>query len=231
MNLVAAVKRAYDNSRRQAQVQATKAKVVDAARSLFVEGGYVGTSIEAIAAAAHTPVATVYRLFGSKIGILTAVLDVAFVGDDEPVALHDRPMVKAAAARQDARELLAGFARVSRQVLGRSGRLHQVLRAAAAVDPDAAALLAEVNRQRLDGQSRVARMLADRGALADGLTVRAATDVIYTLMSPDVHRLLTEERRWSAERYERWLAGALCAVLLHADGDGAHRRDVTYPAR
>jgi len=208
------VKRRYDNSRREAQVRATRTKVVDAARELFVDEGYTSTTIEAIATASDTPVATVYRLFGSKIGILTAVLEVAFVGDDRPVALHDREDVRAAAAQTDAHELLSAFAHVSRDVLGRSGKLHQVLRTAASADPEAAALSAEINRQRLDGQSRVARLLDQGGALADGISRRTAADVIYTLMSPDVHRLLTEERHWSADRYEQWLAHALCLLLL-----------------
>jgi hypothetical protein len=102
----------------------------------------------------------------------------------------------------------------ARDVLGRSGRLHQVLRTAATIDPEAASLSAEINRQRFDGQSRVARLLAQRDALAEGISARAAADIIYTLMSPDVHRLLTEERRWTADRYERWLGDALCALLL-----------------
>jgi len=214
--MAAPVKRRYDNSRRQANVRATKAKVVDAARDLFVEQGYTATTIEAIASASDTPIATVYRLFGSKIGILTAVLEVSFVGDDRPVALHDRSDVKAAAAQTDARVLLTSFASVARDVLGRSGKLHQVLRTAASADPEAAALSAEIKRQRLDGQSRVARLLDQLGALADGINRRTATDVIYTLMSPEVHQLLTEERHWSADRYEQWLANALSVLLLRS---------------
>jgi AcrR family transcriptional regulator len=208
------VKRRYDSSGRHAAGRATRRRVVEAATKLFLDDGYVATSIEAIATAAAVPTPTVYRHFRSKIGILTAVLDVAFVGDDEPRSLHERDEVKDAAAQADPRALLAGFAHVTRVVLDRSGGLHEVLRAAASADPAAAELLAEISRQRLTGQARVARLLRDRDALSSDLTVRAATDVVYTLMSPDVHRLLTEERRWSADRYERWLARTLAAALL-----------------
>ena len=52
------------------------------------------------------------------------------MGDDRPVALHDRDDVKVAAAETEPGVLLAGFAHVAREVLGRSGRLHQVLRTA-----------------------------------------------------------------------------------------------------
>jgi len=209
-----AVKRQYDNSRREAQLRASKAGVVEAARRLFIERGYVATSIESIGEAAGMPLATLYRLFGSKRGILNAVLEVSFVGDDEPVALHDRPSAQAAYAEGDPRGVIAGFAHVCREVADRSAPMHQVLRSAAAVDEEAAQLLGEINRQRLEGQTRVARLLAKRRALAPGLSVKDAADVIYTLMSPDVHRLLTQERGWSSDRYEAWLATTLANALL-----------------
>lgn len=206
--------RRYDNTRRQAQARATRADVVAAARDLFVQRGYAATTIEAIGEAAATPLATIYRLFGSKRGILAAVLDVSFVGDDEPIAMHERPAVQAAFAEADPRRLLTSFARICRELLDRSAPIQHVLRGAATVDPEASELLALVRNQRLEGQSRVARALAARGALAEGITEAAAADTIYTLMAPEVHHILTVERAWSADSYERWLASALCTVLL-----------------
>ncbi|MFD0331913.1 hypothetical protein ACFQZC_36540 [Streptacidiphilus monticola] len=82
------------------------------------------------------------------------------------------------------------------------------------VDPEAAAQLETTNRQRLEGQSRIAGVLADRGALAEDVDQRRAADLIYLLMSPEVHRILTVERGWSPEAYERWLATSLRASLL-----------------
>jgi AcrR family transcriptional regulator len=212
--------RQYDNSRRQAGARAARSKVVEAARRLFIDHGYPATTIEAIGQAADVPLATVYRLFGSKRGILSAVLDVSFVGDDQPVPLHDRSLAQAAISEQDPRRLLAGFARLCREVLDRSASLQQVLRSAAAVDPEAADVLESISRQRLDGQSRVARALFARGALTHGLRESEAADIIYTLMSPEVHRILTVERRWHSDSYELWLADTLCATLLppaHSD--------------
>jgi TetR/AcrR family transcriptional regulator, regulator of autoinduction and epiphytic fitness len=141
------------------------------------------------------------------------VLDVSFVGD-EPGPLHQRSTARAAAAETDAGRMLDGYARRYRKVLERSAPLHHVLRSAAAVDPEAAALLARVEHQRLMGQSGVARALADRGALADGVTEDEARDVIFTMMSPEVHRILTVQRGWSPDRYESWLARSLRALLL-----------------
>jgi AcrR family transcriptional regulator len=80
---------------RQARTRHTRAAVVEAARSLFVDHGYAATTIESISERSDTPQATVYRLFASKLGILKAVLDVYIGGDDEAVAMLDRPRVRA----------------------------------------------------------------------------------------------------------------------------------------
>lgn len=207
-------KRTYDNSRRLAQTRATRVDVIAAAQRLFEEHGYPATTIETIAETSGTPIATVYRLFGSKRGILSAVLDVAFGGDDEPVAFHHRPAVRAALAETDPSALVDTFARICRELLDRSAALQHLLTSAAAVDDEAAQQLAVTREQRHIGQSRIARALAERDALADELTEADAADVIYALMSPEVHRILTVERGWRPDRYERWLATALRAQLL-----------------
>jgi AcrR family transcriptional regulator len=207
-------RRAYDNTRRRELTRATRADVVAAAQRLFVADGFPATTVESIAEASQTPVATVYRLFGSKRSILLAVLDVAFGGDDEPVPFHQRPAVRAALAEPDPGKLLDAFARLCRELLDRSAAIQHVLAGAAAADPDAAAVLATSREQRYTGQSRIARALADRHALPDGMTRTKAADLIYTLMSPELHRILTVERGWSPSRYETWLATTLRAQLL-----------------
>jgi AcrR family transcriptional regulator len=208
--------RRYDNSRRQAQSRATRRKVVETAGRLFVQLGYSGTTIGAIEEASGVPAPTIYRLFGSKTAILSAVLDVAFVGDDEPVAFHERPAVRAALDEPDPRRVLEAFAHLCAELLDRSGALQHVLRSAAEVDPGAAELAERTWRQRHLGQSRVARELVRRRVLPNGTSEKDAADIIYALMSPEVHRIFTVERGWSGDRYERWLADALCGMLLRS---------------
>jgi AcrR family transcriptional regulator len=196
--------------------------VIEAARDLFVERGYSATSIDSVSAAADVPPATIYRLFGGKVGILSQVLDVLAVGDDEPIALHDRPEVRAMREESDPRRFLAGFAHVARAVLDRTGAMQQVVRSAAAVDPDAAQILAKIDRERAAGQANVARALAERDALPPGMDETEALDIIYTLMSPQVYHVLVAERGWDSDRYERWLARTLCATLLSETADAAN---------
>jgi AcrR family transcriptional regulator len=208
------VKRTYDNSRRRSQVRATRGEVVKAAHALFVARGYTATTVDAIADAAGVPPATVYRHFGGKRGILTAVLDVAFGGDDEPVEYQHRPEVRAALSDPDSAGMLDAFARLHPDVVARSAPIQHVLGEAAAADHEAAELLALARNQRHTGQSRIARLLAERGALAEGLTEAEAADVIYALFSPEVYRIFVVERGWQPERYGQWLSKALREALL-----------------
>lgn len=198
----------------QARTRRTRASVVDAARGLFDERGYAATTIEAISERSDTPQATVYRLFASKLGILKAVIDVAIVGDDEAVAMADRPQVQELLAEPDAHQQVAAFAALLRDVMARTAPVHRLLADAARSDPDAATLLAAISRQRQEGQRRVARSLARSGALKTGVRERDAADVIHALASPEVYGLLVFDRGWSGERYEHWIADTLTQQLL-----------------
>jgi AcrR family transcriptional regulator len=208
------VKRQYDSSRRLAATRATKAHVVAVATELFIDHGYPATTISQIAQRSDTPEATLYRLFGSKRGVLKEVLDVAIGGDDEPIEYQNRPKVQAAFAAGDPGELLDAFAHLTRQVLRRSAALQNVLLSSAGVDAEAAEMLAVTRRQRHTGQSRIVRALVRSGHLRKGLAPAAVADIVYALMSPEVFHILTVERGWSEARYERWLAAILRTQLL-----------------
>lgn len=199
---------------RQARTRRTRAAVVETARALFVERGYAATTIEAISDVSDTPQATVYRLFSSKLGILRAVLDVSIGGDDAAVAMADRPQVRALLADRDPKKQLAGFAALVHEVLARVAPVHRILADAARSDEGAAALRAEVARQRHEGQQRIARSLARSRSLQPGLRSRDAADIIHALASPEVYGLLVFDRGWSGARYEKWLTDILIDQLL-----------------
>lgn len=202
------------DGRGQARTRLARAAVVDAARALFLERGYGATTIEAISARSDVPSATVYRLFASKRGILKALLDVSIVGDDEAVALADRPLVRSLLTDPDPKHQLAGFVGLTAQVNSRTASIYRILVSAAASDPDAAALLDEQTRQRQKGQSMIARSLARARALRPELRERDAADVIHALLSPEMYALLVLDRSWQPERYERWVTGILVDQLL-----------------
>ena len=205
---------AQPSSRGQARTRLARRAVVDAARALFLARGYAATTIDAISEQSDVPIATVYRLFSSKLGILKALLDVSIGGDDRALPMADRPQVRALLSDADPANQLTGFAALLREIMARVGPVHRVLADAARSDQDAAALLTEIARQRHEGQQGIARSLARSGALRPGLSERDAADVIHALASPEVYGLLVTDRGWSGERYETWLRSILTDQLL-----------------
>jgi AcrR family transcriptional regulator len=203
--------------RDQARTRLARAAVVEAARGLFLERGYGATTIDAISEGADVPPATVYRLFSSKHGILKSLLDVSIVGDDETIPMADRPPVQTLLAERDPKAQLAGFVTITAQVNARIAPLYRILVSAAGTDPDAAALLDQLTRQRQQGQRRIARSLARAGALLPEFRERDAADIIHALLSPELYGLLVIDRSWKTERYQRWLANALIDQLLPQD--------------
>jgi AcrR family transcriptional regulator len=207
------VKRQYDNSRRLALVRATRLKVIGAAKDLFIQHGYPATTLEAVAHAADVALPTLYRMFGSKRALLKEVLDTSFGGDDEPIAFGDRPEQQQALTESDPHALVRAFARICRLFMERSSEMFHVLATAAQVDPSIAKLQDEIRRQRHTGQSRIVAAIADRDALDPDLSRSDAEDIAYAALSPEVHRILTVERGWTGDQYERWLTRALSCLL------------------
>jgi AcrR family transcriptional regulator len=182
-----------------------------------LDRGYAATTIEAISERSDTSQPTIYRLFGSKLGILKALLDVSIGGDDQAVAMADRPQVLAMLGDPDPRRQLTAFAALLRTLMERAAPVHRILADAARSDADAAALLAEIARQRQEGQQRVARSLARSKALRPSLRERDAADVIHALASPEVYGLLVLDRGWTGDRYEQWVRELLAEQLLRQD--------------
>jgi AcrR family transcriptional regulator len=207
------IPRSASTAPRQARTRRTRAAVIEAARSLFLERGYAATTIEAISEASDTPQATVYRLFSSKLGILKALLDVSIAGDDDTVEMADRPQVRALLSEAAPQAQLAGFARLLRDLMARTAPVHRILADAARSDEQAASLLAEIARQRQQGQHQIARSLALSQGLRPGLRERDAADIIHALGSPEVYGLLVLDRGWSGQRYETWLTSTLIDQL------------------
>jgi AcrR family transcriptional regulator len=192
--------------------------VVAAARELFLERGYGATTVEAISSRADVPPATVYRLFSSKLGILKSLIDVSIVGDDEDVPMADRPQVRSLVSVGEPAAQLAGFVALTAELHARIAPLYRILTSAAETDPDAAALLDELTRQRQQGQRVIVRALARTGGLRPDLRAADAADLIHAFLSPELYRLLVVDRGWKPERYQQWLVATLAQQLLHTPG-------------
>lgn len=193
---------------------ATRRAVLDAARALFEERGYVATTIEAIAARAAVSPETVYATYRNKRSLLATLVDVSIAGDDDPVPVLQRDWVRQMRDEPLRRRRLELLARHGRAILERRAPIDEVVRGAAAADPEIASLLDQGRAERLAGQRELLRILAGPDALRPGLTLEAAADILFAIGSPEVYRLLVAGRGWTPERFESWYADTIERLLL-----------------
>ena len=210
--------RRYASQVRDEQARRTRRAIVTAAHDLFLAQGYAATTIDGIAQAAHVSRRTVFNSVGGKVALLKLALDWAIVGDDEPIALADRPAIKAILAESDQRKALMLWVQTVADVAARTAPLGEVLIAAADIDPAAAQLLAEASRNRLLGATLFIRYLAALDGLAGGMTEQRAADLCWALTDGHLYRLLVGQRGWSTADFNRWLYENLEAALLRRSG-------------
>jgi len=210
--------RRYSTALRAGQTALTRRRILDAAGRLFVERGYLGTTLDAVATAAGVSVQTVYNVVGGKAVLLKAVYDVTLAGDNDAVPLRERPEFRAVLEAPTGRECLAGYASVARLLGERLFPLLTVLLGqAAAGDADLAAFVATIEGERTVGTHGVATTVAQRFGLRDGLDVDTAADVLWALTAPDLADRLVTQRGWGWDRFEQWLSTAMADALLGVD--------------
>ncbi|MGH2596248.1 MAG: TetR/AcrR family transcriptional regulator [Actinomycetota bacterium] len=207
-------RRTYDSPRRREQARATRGAVLDAARRLFVERGFVATTIQSIADHAGVSPETVYATFGSKRSLLSSVLDVSIAGDDAMAPLLERPWVREMRDEPDPRRRVQILAKNGTLILQRVTPIYEVLRGAASADPEIASLWEQYKSQRFAGQRELVRIVGTGGSLRAGLSVDVATNTVFAIGSPETYRLLTVDRGWSPTRFERWYADTIAQLLL-----------------
>jgi AcrR family transcriptional regulator len=205
------VKRRYHSPARQAQAARTREQILEAADRLFRSQGFGATSVREIAEAADVVPETIYATFGSKARLLTALIDVR-LAPDRQASILERPEVVALADEPDQRRLLRAFARDYAAMSARVRPISEVLRTAKAVDPDMASIRTEIEGHRYRYMHTIAEWLAERGPL--NVTVERAADIIWTLASPDVGRMLCDDRGWSTDEHADWLEASMTALLL-----------------
>ncbi len=207
-------RRAYHSPRRQEQAAATRRAILDAAQRRFEEQGYAATTMEAIAAEAGVALKTVYVAFATKSGLLRALWDLLLKGDEDDASVAQRAWYQEVIAERDPERQLRLTAHNSVVVKRRIGRLLEVIRNAAAVDADSAALWSLIQSDFYANQREIVKALHRNRGLRPGLDVTRASDILWTLNHPDVWLLLVGQRGWTPERFEAWFADIACAQLL-----------------
>ncbi|HEY5698001.1 MAG TPA: TetR/AcrR family transcriptional regulator [Acidimicrobiales bacterium] len=207
---------AAKDGRRQRSVR-TRARVVDAGERLFLDRGYLETTIEAVADVAGVAPQTVYYVFGTKRNLLAAVLDASIAGDVEPVAVLERPWFDEFGTADDPTSAVERLVEASVAILARASPIYEVIRQAAA-DPDVGVLLQENRRRRRDDQRRLIEVLGRSGHLRPGLDVDTAADVFYGLLNEEVFLLLTGDCGWEVDRFRGWATSLMRHQLVAPEG-------------
>jgi hypothetical protein len=89
-----------------------------------------------------------------------------------------------------------------------------LVRTAAATEIDGQDLLDEMDADRLRRMTANARRLQKSGHLRRGVTLAQAAEVLWTYSAPELYELLVLRRKWSPERYGRFIADAMIDALL-----------------
>ena len=214
--------RARDGALRAEQAALTRSRILDAARSLLLDGGSAGLTIGGLAEAAGVSPQTIYNSIGNKAAVIKAIYDVMLAGDEDPRPMSERPEFRAMTDAADAASMLRHYARFGRRIAERVAPLLTVLFANA--DDDVRALATTIDGERLKGNSLTVRRLADRFGLPPRMSDAHAADVLWALTAPELYDRLVRRRGWSADAYEHWLGDAMIAALTHPTVKRSSRR-------
>jgi len=201
-------KRPYKSLIRRRQAGNTRRRIVEATRRLLQTEGYAGMTIEAIAERAHVSAQSVYAIFKSKTGILIELLDQSTFGADYEEA------VRAALSATEPETRLRLAAGIARKVHDAQSATFDQMRGAGVVAPELAKLEEQREGLRYERQEKMIASLHDANSLRKGLNYATARDILWTLTSRDVYRMLVRERGWTPQKYQEWLGEALVNSLL-----------------
>lgn len=197
----------YHSPLRAERAADTRRRIATSALELFTEHGFGGTTVTAIAERAGVATQTIYARFGTKAAILLALLaqleeDAGAAEWRDRIAAADDPAVK-----------LAAFAHWSAAMFATSKAAITATQDAVG-DPAILELRAEADRHRRQALTALIGTLADRGALAAGLSRQRAVDRAWMLTGVELYLAATDGCGWADGDYASWLAALLAHQLL-----------------
>ena len=206
--------RPYRSPRREEQARQTRSRICAAAAARFLDLGYAGATMRGIAEEAGVAVPTVEAAFGTKAGLLKAVIDAATAGDDAPVPMLERAWAARVRAASDASGVAAEFAGTLTEAAQRTAGLVLAALDAARLDPDIAEVAAQLVRQREVMAAWLVGQLTARSPLRSGTGRDEAIDTVWLLMDPAVFTRLTVQRKWTAMQFRAWFTDTVTRLLL-----------------
>jgi AcrR family transcriptional regulator len=191
----------------------TRRRITRAAHDLFVEHGYGATTLQDVADRAGVAVQTIYFTFGNKRSLLKEVVDTSIAGDDQPIATMDRPWFRDALAADSAAAGLRRLVHGTGQVIARVAPIIEVLRTAAAIEPEIARLWPQDVDMRFTVQATAAKALMAKPGARAGVSAEHAADLLYGMLSPELYLLYVRDRGWTPGRWEQWVYDTLHSQL------------------
>jgi AcrR family transcriptional regulator len=205
------VSRTYSSPLRADQAQATRRRILDAARTQFLQNGWTTTTVKVIAEEAAVAPATVYAVFGTKRAVLSALIDEALASalpDPQPPDVWPEIV-----GHPDQRERARRLVTLLSAALPRVEPLERVVREGARADEEIAGLARDLLRWRRASVVRIVDLLAGEDGLRSGVTREEAADLLFALGGPEVYHLLVGIRGWSPERFDAHLTDLLGRLI------------------
>ena len=199
---------------RRERSESTRRRIIRAAETEFLAWGYHGATITAIAKRARVAAQTVYFVFHNKAELISAVIENAVLGPDDPTPPHETMWWAAMVDERRPAKALEIFIRGAGPIFERTSGIVVVLHAAALTDAEVRATASRHERMRSDAFRQVVEILASKGRLKDGLDTASATDVLMTVYGEDVCHYMTTTRGWTHDRYIDWVSDVLPPMLL-----------------
>jgi AcrR family transcriptional regulator len=201
---------------RAEQAEGTRRRILEAATRLFLERGYGGTTINAVAAEADVSPETIYASVGGKKGLLEGVIDDQITAYLAPFfdPEHDRSSRWAEIDRlPTAQQRLRAWVELACELLAHTSPIHSVIRGAGDSEPFAVQLRRRLLQERIANMTAMlARYMT--GSLRPGLTIDEAAQRACALASPELRNLLIVEMGWTPEQHRAWLGDLLEAEVL-----------------
>jgi AcrR family transcriptional regulator len=202
---------------RAEQARATRRRIIAAATEQFIALGYGATLLDQVAEQAGVAVQTVYFHFGNKRTLLKQALDVAAVGDDEPIPLLERPWLRQIQQETDPRRIIQLWLATSRTILERVAPLMRVVRGATGTDPELAAQWDTNQHQTRTAHARLAQLLANRDALKPGIDIDQARDIAFVIANVETYLQFSDVCGWTLDQWQERTGAILTAALLPPD--------------
>jgi AcrR family transcriptional regulator len=197
---------------RQAQMELTRQRILEAARRLLVGGGYSQVTMQQLALEAGVAYQTLFKRFGNKVQLAMELIDTGF-----PHVVPALAWLESVSAAGDPVAWLRSMGAFSRRINEPCGDLFRFMRESG--DPTLLGRFKATEEHRRGTLTKLGPQLERSGLLRPGLTGSEAADFVWAMAGSEVYAKLVLDLGWTPERFEQWLSEALVSALIVTSHD------------